>query len=64
MTKELDEAWIELKAIFKEHLEEYGVKLPSIGTAKQIWLAVLYKSYKEDPQQLVDKNEISDIVRK
>ena len=59
MKAHLQNAWEELKAIYYEHLEEYGVKLPAEGTAKQIWLAMLYDSYKKNPDQLIDKNEIS-----
>ena len=55
MKAHLQKAWEELKAIYYEHLEEYGVKLPAKGTAKQIWLAMLYDSYKKNPAQLIDK---------
>ena len=51
MKAHYQKAWEELKKIYYEHLEEYGVKLPAKEivkrTAKQIWLAMLYDSYKK-----------------
>ena len=62
MTEKLQKAWKELKEIHKKHLQKAGVKLPKENSAKQIWLAILYDAYKENPNKLVDKNEISRIV--
>ncbi len=62
MYKIYNKAWGELKEVHKKHLEKYNVKLPTEGTAKQLWLAILYHAYKQDPQKDIDKNEISRIT--
>ena len=60
--QELDQAWAELKAIHAEYLEEYGVKLPTDGNLRQMQLAILYAVYKQDPEKLINKNEMAKII--
>ena len=64
MDDNLEKVWLELKEKHAEYLDKYGVKLPREGTAKQIWLSVLYEAHKINPSAFVDKNEISRIVMK
>ena len=57
--KELDAAYDEVVQIYREHLEDHGVRLPSKTSAKWVWLAMLYH-YRG---KRVHKNEISEATR-
>ena len=62
--KDIEQAWEELFPIYKEHLEEYGVKLPKKFTTKYIWLAILYIRYKSNPNEMVSKSSIAKVVNR
>lgn len=53
-------AWQDLKRIYRTHLAQHNVKLPEDGTAKALWLGVLW-ACKNRP---VHKAEMSAIVQR
>lgn len=57
---ELNRAYKELTKLHRQHLAQYGVKLPTKSAHKWVWLAMLYH-YKGE---YVHKDDISEAVEK
>lgn len=58
--EQLENAWVEVQRVHREHLNKHGVRLPTQASPRWIWLAMLFH-FRPGP---VHKNEVSDAVRR
>lgn len=57
--EELGQAWEQVKAVWRNKLERYGVKLPSEGSASSLWLSILWIHKDGEP---IHKRAIGKVV--